>query len=69
MKSLICSKTYGGGLGIKLDTLGVETVVRAFPLMSLPYFATIDGVKVVPRGWELNAVRILASVIATLLFP
>jgi hypothetical protein len=56
-------------LGIKLATLGVETVVRAFPLLSLPYFATIDGVKVVPRDWELNAVRILASVIGKLLFP
>jgi len=71
MKSLICSKTYssGGGFGIKLDTLGVETVVRVFPLLSLPYFATIDGVKVVPGGWELNAVRISSSVIRTLLFP
>jgi hypothetical protein len=56
-------------LGIKLVTLGVETVVRVFPLLSLPYFATIDGVKVVPTAWELNAVRILASVIGTLLFP
>jgi hypothetical protein len=51
-------------LGIKLATLGVETVLRAFP-----YSATIDGVKLVPRAWELNALRIFASVIGKLLFP
>jgi len=56
-------------LGIKLATLDVEVVVRAFPLLSLPYFATIEGVKVVPMGLELNAVRILSTVIGTLLFP
>jgi hypothetical protein len=50
-------------------TLGVEVVVRAFPLLSFPYFATIEGVKVVPMGLELNAVRIPASVIGMLLFP
>jgi hypothetical protein len=56
-------------LAIKLATLGVEVVVRAFPLLSFPYFATIEGIKVVPMGLELNAVRIPASVIGTLLFP
>jgi hypothetical protein len=56
-------------LGMKLATLGVEIVVRTFPLPSLPYFATIEGVKLVPIGWELNALRIFASVIGTLLFP
>ena len=58
-----------GGLGMKLATLGVEIVVRTFPLLSLPYFATIDGVKLVPMAWELNALRIPASVIGKLLFP
>jgi hypothetical protein len=59
----------GGGLGMKLATLGVETVLRAFPLPSLPYSATIEGVKLVPTAWELNALRIPASVIGKLLFP
>jgi hypothetical protein len=56
-------------LGMKLATLGVETVVRAFPLPSLPNSATIEEVKLVPAAWELNALRIPASVIRTLLFP
>jgi hypothetical protein len=56
-------------LGMKLATLGVETVLRAFPLPSLPYSATIEEVKIVPTACELNALRIFASVIGTLLFP
>jgi hypothetical protein len=56
-------------LGMKFATLGVETVLRAFPLPSLPYSATIEGVKLVPTACELNALRIPASVIGTLLFP
>jgi hypothetical protein len=51
-------------LGMKLATLGVETVVRAFPNS-----ATIEEVKLVPTAWELNALRIFASVIGKLLFP
>jgi len=51
-------------LGTKLATLGVETVLRAFP-----YSATIEEVKLVPTAWELNALRIPESVIGTLLFP
>ena len=58
----------GGGLGMKLATLGVETVLRVFPLLSLPYSATIEGVKLVPTACELNALRIPASVIGKLLF-
>jgi hypothetical protein len=51
-------------LGMKLATLGVETVVREFPNS-----ATIEEVKLVPAACELNALRIPASVIGTLLFP
>ena len=48
--------------GTKFETLGVD---NTSPLLKVPgaYVATIEGVKIVPCGCVLNALRISAFVI------
>ena len=56
-------------LGMKLSTtLGVDNV-SPDGKVPVAYVVTIEGVKVVPTAWELNALRISAFVIWMLLFP
>jgi hypothetical protein len=49
-------------LGTKFETLGTD-IISPDGKDPVAYVVTIEGVKVVPTAWELNAARIPASVI------
>ena len=56
-------------LAMKLATTLGADIISPDGKDPVAYVVTIDGVKVVPTAWELNAARISAFVIWMLLFP